>query len=108
MFGELAQIIAIRPDVIVNDVQNNTQSKRMGTVDECAQLIRSAVKSRRCKQIHTIVTPAEPAWEIGYGHQFKQGDSEFSEVGKLIDRGAPRSFRCERSTMHFVNHLSGT
>src|SRR6266496_3726370 len=31
----------------------------MGTVDECAQVIRCSVQMRRCKKIYPIITPAE-------------------------------------------------
>src|SRR5205823_13869636 len=53
------EIISVRPEMIVDDVQNDAESKRMCAIDEGAQSLRCSVKTSRREKIDAIVTPAK-------------------------------------------------
>src|SRR4051794_14688824 len=59
VFGKLFQVIAIRTEVIVDDIENDAHPQVMSAIHETAKIVRSAIESRGREQIYTIVTPAE-------------------------------------------------
>src|SRR5262245_36074046 len=58
---KLLEIVSIRSEVVVNDVENHAESERVRAIHECAKAVRRTIKPRRRKQIHAIVAPAEAA-----------------------------------------------
>src|SRR5687768_10756841 len=55
------QVIPVRANMIVNDIQNDSQPKSMRPVHESAEVIRPSVQSGGREQIHSIIAPSEPA-----------------------------------------------
>src|SRR5262245_61255179 len=76
IFGELPQIVPVRPQVIVDDVENDAEADRMGAIDEASEIIGSAVEARRREQINAVVTPAEFPGEVGHRHDLDHGYSQ--------------------------------
>jgi len=76
-----AEIVSVRPEVIVNDVKNDAESKRMCAIDKRPQIIGCSIESRRREKVDTVVTPAKAARKIGNRHHFQQADPAFLELG---------------------------
>src|SRR5271168_4747142 len=55
------QIISVRPDVIVDNVQDHGDPEPMCPVDETAEVARAAVEARWRKQVDAVVAPPEAA-----------------------------------------------
>ena len=96
------QIIPVRPEMVVDDVDNDREADRMSAVDKAAQVVGPAVEPRRREQIDAVVAPAEAAGEIGDRHHFDAGDAEMFDFGKVFHRGSPCSFRSKLCNMSFV------
>ena len=47
----------------------------MGTVDELAKVVGTAVNATRCKQIDAVVAPVPAAGKVGHRHQFDNRDT---------------------------------
>ena len=69
--GELAEIIARRAEMVVNDVENHAQAMLMRRIDEAAKIVGRAIQPRRREQIDAVVTPAEAALKLGDRHDFE-------------------------------------
>src|SRR5690349_3522752 len=99
MLGEigsvLAQIVALRSKVVVNDVQSNGQPARMRLVHEALQILRLAVAVLNRKRIRAVITPVPCSGELGDRHNFDGGHTERSELIQLRAHCIESSFACE-------------
>src|SRR5512145_2081656 len=83
VFGELPQVVPIRPQVVVNDVEYHAEADRVGAIDEASEVVGIAVESGRREEIHDVVAPAELPGEIGHRHYFDHGYSQTGEFGEF-------------------------
>ena len=106
ILGEFPQVISIRPQMVVDNIKDHADSDRVSAINEASEIVRRAVEPRRRKEIHAVISPAEPSGKIGHRHDFDQG---YSQAGKFIEflhgRG-PYAFAREGPDVHFVNDIS--
>ncbi|MCW0423767.1 hypothetical protein NB713_001710 [Xanthomonas sacchari] len=102
--GVLAQVIAVRAEVVVDHIQEHAQAQAVGLVDQCLEFVGMAVgRGRRVRQ-HAVVAPVVAAGELGQRHQFDRGDAE---------RGQGRQLRAQSGVaaagahVQFVEHRLG-
>src|SRR4029077_12379136 len=93
--GEQFEIVSIRAEMVVDDVEDDGDPQSMGTVDEAAKIRRSAVEPGWCEEVDAVISPAEPAREVRHGHDFEAGNAELSESRQLSRSGFPASVRGE-------------
>src|ERR1043166_500697 len=82
--GEIAlrkafQVIAVRTEVVVDNVENDREAERMRAVDKGAEIVGPAIKTRRREQIDAVISPTEASGKIGDRHEFEAGDAELRE-----------------------------
>src|SRR5262245_8917473 len=82
--AELAKIISLRAEMVVNDVQNHRQAAPMAGVDEHLKVCRAAVGILRGEWINPVVTPVSQTGELRDRHKLDRGDAELAEI---IERG---------------------
>src|ERR1700723_2827024 len=92
--------------MVVNDIQNYGDAQHMRAIDEGAKIIRGAVKTRGCKKIHSVVAPSEFPGEIGYRHQFDDGNSKIGELLQTLHCSAICAFLRESANVHFIDNLA--
>src|SRR5258707_12426808 len=92
--------------MIVNDIQNYSQTQRVRAVDEIAQIIRSSVQACRGKEVDTIVAPSELSRKIRNRHHLDNADADAFQFGQLLGRGTPGAFGWEWADVHFINDLA--
>src|SRR5204862_6075072 len=68
---ERFQAVAVRPEVIIDDIQNDAQADPVGLVNETPDVVGNAVKPRGSEKIDAVVPPTEPPWKIGDRHDFQ-------------------------------------
>lgn len=103
---QLAQVIAARPEVVVDDVEDHAQPERMGPIDERAEVVRSPVEPGRGVEIDAVVTPAEATGELCDGHQLEERDPDVAQVLELARRARVCALRRERPDVELVDDLS--
>src|SRR4051812_16687105 len=59
VLGELCEIVAVRPEVVVDHVEDDGEPDVVRVIDEAAQVVRLAVESRRRIEADAVVAPAE-------------------------------------------------
>ena len=104
--GELAHVVPVRAEVVVDHIENDADPDGVSRVDEAAKVIGGAVKPRRCVQADAVVSPAECAGEIGDRHECDRRDAERRQVRESRGGGGPSSFRCEGPDVHLVEYLA--
>ena len=80
ILGKLLKIIAIRPHVIIDHIENDAHSQRMRPVDKATEIIRLAIESRRCEAIHPVIAPTETAGKLRYWHDLQHCDAGRSQL----------------------------
>src|SRR5688572_27546661 len=68
--GESSNVIAIRAEMIVNNIQNHSYPKRMSIVDEMAQIIGLTIEVVRGKEVDTVITPTKLTRKLRDWHHF--------------------------------------
>src|SRR5579871_714133 len=71
---ERAEIIAIRPEVIVDHIEGYRDAVLMGCVDERSHVVRLAVEPGGREEIDAVIAPPEAAGEIGDRHELDESD----------------------------------
>src|SRR5947207_3737805 len=77
------EIIPVRSEVVVDDVEKNHQPMHVRRIDESLELIGRAVTMIGSKRQHTVVPPVSSAWKIAHRHQLNGRDAELLELWKL-------------------------
>src|SRR5271165_1929213 len=65
MVGERVMVASIGTEMVVDDVEDHTETQLVRTVDEPAHVVRLAINVVRSEQVHTVVSPAELAGKLG-------------------------------------------
>ena len=101
-----SQVVAHRSQVVVHDVEDHSDAERVRAIHEAAQIVGPAVQPRRREHVDAVVTPAEPAGEVGDRHHFDDGNAGMRQLRQLALRGRPRPFACEGADVQLVDHLA--
>jgi hypothetical protein len=101
------EIVAVRAQVVVDDVQDHAQSEPVCAIHEGPQIVGRAVEPTRREEIDAVVAPPESAGKLGHRHHLDERDAGPRQLRKLVDRRRPRPRRRERTDMQLVDDLSG-
>src|SRR5258708_37771684 len=75
-----AEIVPVRPEVIVNDIEEHHQVALVRRVNQGLEIVRRAVGTIRCEGQHAVVTPVARSGKIVDRHEFDGGDADSSEA----------------------------
>ena len=89
--AELAQVVTIRPQVVVDHIQQHGQAARVRCVHQASQRLGAAVCLRGREQVHAIVAPAALAREIGHRHQLNRRHAQVAQVVQVRDQRVERA-----------------
>src|SRR5260370_41108651 len=78
----------------------------MSVIEETAQVLWSAIQMGGCKEIDTVITPAEVPGKIGDWHHLNNGDANAGQLRQLFRGGAPGPFLGECAHVHLINDLA--
>src|SRR5437588_768665 len=62
--GKTFQIIAVRAEMVVDDVENDREAERMRVVDKGAKIVGPAIETGWCKQIDAVIAPTKAPGKI--------------------------------------------
>ena len=79
LLAELGGVVALRPEVVVDDVEHHAQPEAVRLVHEPPEVVRRAVAVRRGEQVHAVVAPAPAPGEVGQGHQLDRRHPQVPE-----------------------------
>jgi len=105
--GELAQIVALRAEVVVDDVQEDAEAVGVGGVDQPAQAAGTAVGRLRRVEMGAVVPPVARAGELGDRHDLDRGDAEVHQVRQVRDHGLEGPGRGESPDVELVEDQVG-
>src|SRR5680860_242199 len=91
--GEEGQEVAVGAHVVVDNVQDHTESQAVRPVDERAEIIRSAVEAGGSEEVDPVVTPAVITREVGHGHDLYSRYAQITKSGQLLSGRGEGSFR---------------
>ena len=89
--AEALQVVAVRPEVVVDDVEDHGEPERVRAVDEALECIGVAIHVIRRKQLHAVVAPVPAARALGDRHHLDHRDAELAQVAELLGRGVERA-----------------
>ena len=101
--AEAAERLVPRPDVVVDDVQEDAEARSVGRVHEAGELLRAAVRLVRRGRVEAVVAPAAPPGERRDGHQLDRGHPEVAQPGEPRDHAGERALRREGADVQLVD-----
>ena len=100
--SELPQMISIRPQMVINDVQQYGQTLCMTGIDEIGKLPRRAIGRKRCEHINAVISPATSTRKCRQGHQFKMRHAKLNQMRQLFPRRCVSAFGGECPDVELV------
>ena len=76
------EIVPVRPEVVVDDVEEDHQAEAVRGVDQGLQIVGRAIGGVGREGQHAVVAPVALAREIVDRHELDGGDAELSQVGQ--------------------------
>ena len=101
--SECGEIVPLRADVVVNDVEDRRDAAGMAGIDKAMECLRSTVCAVRREEVDAVVSPASPAWELRDRHELDRIETQVHEVIEPRDRGVERAFRSEGADVELVD-----
>ena len=102
-FREAFQVIPVRAEMVVDDVEDGGDAEPVGTVDKGAELVRATVETGRRERVDPVIPPAELAGKIRHRHQFETGDPQLGQSWQFAGRFLPVPIRRKGADMQLVN-----
>src|SRR5262249_7845688 len=99
---KLRQVIPFRADVVVDDVENDSDAALVTCIHKLLQAARPAIGILYGKWINTVISPIARARELSKRHQLNRRDSNVGQFVEVRDDALERSFGAERSDMQFI------
>ena len=104
VIGIGAHVVPIGPQMIVDDIKNDSQTSLVRGVHEASQVIGRSVGSRRGINRDAVVTPVPVAGEVRDWHQFDRVDADpFQVIESRSDRRKGPFLR-KGADVQFVNY----
>ena len=72
--SERLQEITVGANVVIYDVENDSEILSVGLIHKPPQIVRLAIKPRGGEEVDAVVAPAESSGEIGDGHDLENRD----------------------------------
>ena len=104
---EQRQVVAARPEVVVDDILDDAEPPLVAGRDETRIRVGAAVRLLHREPGHPVVAPVPLAVEGVHGQQFDEGDAEVDEVPESRDRGVERPLGGERADVQLVDDAVG-
>ena len=77
--GIAVQVIPVRAEMVIDDIEQHHQPKRVRVVDHRLQLARRAIRLIGRERQHAVIAPVARAGEIGDRHQLDRGHAEVAQ-----------------------------
>ena len=88
---EFHEVVAVRPEVVVDHVQQDGQPSLVGRIHETFQSFGSTVRVFRRIDVHAVVAPSHASGELTDRHQFQVRDPKPSQIVQPFDGSLERS-----------------
>ena len=106
VWRELQQVVPVRPEMVVDDVEDDAESAHVCRIYEAAESLRPAVVARWRKQVDAVVAPISLAGELGDRHQLDRIDAEFLQRVELADQRVEGALGRAAADVTLVDHES--
>jgi hypothetical protein len=105
--AEALQVVAVRPEMVVDDIENYREPDRVRAVDEALERIGVAIHVIRREELHAVIAPVPAAGTLCDRHHLDHRDAELAQVAQLPDRCVERTLGRERADVQLVDDLPG-
>ena len=96
------QVVAVRPEVVVDDVEAHGEALGVARVDERLERLRAAVDAARGVPVDAVVTPVPAARNGIHRQDLDVRHAEVDEVVEASSRRLERALLGERADVQFV------
>ena len=96
------EVVPLRPEVVVDDVQAHREAEPVRLVDEALQRLRPTVSFVHGVQLRPVVAPVAPPRERLDGHELDAGDAQLDQALQARGGGVERALRREGAHVQLV------
>src|SRR4051812_757683 len=99
------EVISLRPEMVIYDVQNDRQPCGMTRVDQLLQALWAAVRILNGERVHAVVSPIAGPGKLRHRHQFDRGNAEAGKRAQVWNHASECATLAESSNVQFVNDV---
>ena len=103
---ERPQVIAVRPEVVVDDIQDDGQPVLVGGVDKAFEAVWAAVHVAGREQVDAVIAPVARARELGNWQRLERRHAKRRQPRHLLDRAVEGAVECKRADVELIDHLA--
>ena len=101
------EVEAVGAEMVVHDVEDDHQPQRLRRFDKALQVVRRAIGEVDGIGQDAVIAPAVPPRELGDGHQFDGGETQFRKARQGAGGGGEGAFGREGADVDFLDHGFG-
>ena len=98
-------VVALRPERVVDEVQDNCEPAPVASVDQPPQPVDSPVRVLRGVGIDPVVTPVTLAGELGHRHQLQGRDAKVFQPSEMLRDPVKCALQRESPNVQLVQHV---
>ncbi len=98
------QVVAVRPEVVVDHVQQRHQAAGVGLLHQRLERRRRTVGAVRGERQHAVVAPAAASRKVRHRHQFHRRDAQVDQVVEPAPHAVEVAAGGEGTDVQFVDH----
>src|SRR5690606_34634329 len=102
---EARQVIAVRAEMVVDDVEADTKALVVARIDEALECCRSPVRVLHGERVHPVVAPVTRSGELRERHQLDDADPEVTQCGQPACSRVERALRREGADVQLVEDV---
>src|SRR4051812_12749391 len=108
--GHRGQVITLRAEVVVDDIEQDREAARMAGFDKGLQIVRPAVAGSGRIKLDAVIAPVAPAGERADRHQLDRGHTQIAQIVEPAESPREIAARRKGAEMEFVydEFLPGT
>ena len=103
LWGVEVQVVAVRSEVVVDDVEQDHETASVRRGDQALEPLRPAVGCIGCERQHAVIAPAAAPGKIGDRHQLERGDPQLRQIVEPRFDPGERAFGREGADVQLVD-----
>ena len=96
------EIIPLRAEVVVDDVEENGEAALMASLDQPLEVLGPAIAGRRRIKVSAVIAPAAGTGKLGDRHQLYRSRAEHTNMVEVPDRAGEIAGLREGAEVEFV------
>src|SRR5208283_597361 len=103
--SKISEVVSLRPQMVVDNIQNNGQSFPMARINESLQPIGPPVCILNRKRVSPVVAPVAASRKLPRRHKFNGSYAKLRKFVQMTGHGIESPLRCKGAGVELIDHV---